>query len=83
MMHLSTIEQPWGKPFTNKRYLHPPMAEQIVTMWPSSMILFGEIPEGKAQHSYVSDGYGRFSGECTIVAGTGSGLVSVSVSGSV
>jgi len=64
MTHLSTIEQPWGKPFTNKRYLHPPMAEQIVTMWPSSMILFGEIPEGKAQHSYVSDGYGRFSGEC-------------------
>ena len=64
MKHLSTMEHPWGKPFTNKRYLHPPMAEQIVTMWPSSMILFGEIPEGKAQHSYVSDGYGRFSGEC-------------------
>ena len=22
-MHLSTIEAPWGKSFTNKRYLHP------------------------------------------------------------
>ena len=42
-MHLSTIENPWGKVFTSKRYIHPPFAETIVTMWPSSMVMFGEI----------------------------------------
>ena len=47
-MHLSTIENPWGKPFTNKRYIHPPFAETMVTMWPSSMIMFGEIKSGRS-----------------------------------
>ena len=43
MTHLSTAENPWGKPFTNKRYVHPPYAENIITMWPTSMVLIGEI----------------------------------------
>ena len=43
MTHLSTVENPWGKPFTNKRYVHPPYAENIITMWPTSMVLIGEI----------------------------------------
>lgn len=45
-MHLSSTTSPWGKFFTSKRYLHPPFAENIVTMWPSSMILIGEILGG-------------------------------------
>ena len=47
-MHLSTIENPWGKSFTNKRYIHPPFAETIATMWPSSMVMFGEIKSSNA-----------------------------------
>lgn len=41
---------PWGKPFTNKRYLHPPFAENIVTMWPTSMVMIGEITSENPQH---------------------------------
>lgn len=39
MTHLSSPANPWGKPFTSKRYIHPPQAENIVTMWPNSMIM--------------------------------------------
>ena len=42
-MHISTIENPWGKTFTDKRYVHPPLSECIVSMWGSSMVLYGEI----------------------------------------
>lgn len=49
-MHLSTIERPWGKPFTNKRYVHPPFAENIITMWPNSMVLIGEITDKNPQN---------------------------------
>lgn len=49
-MHLSTIERPWGKPFTNKRYIHPPFAENIVTMWPNSMVLIGEVTDDLPQN---------------------------------
>ena len=58
MSHLSTIEQPWGKAFTSKRYIHPPFAECIVSMWPSSMILFGELPAEKPNRWYVDQKYG-------------------------
>ena len=43
MAHLSTPSAPWGKPFTNKRYLHPPYAENLVIMWPTSMVTIGDI----------------------------------------
>ena len=33
--HFSSPNQPWGKSHTPKRYLHPPFAENIVTMWPT------------------------------------------------
>jgi len=42
-MHISSINNPWGKMFTDKRYIHPPFSENIVTMWASSMVLYGEI----------------------------------------
>lgn len=59
-MHLSSKEKPWGKPFTFKRYIHPPLAENMVTMWPSSMILFGEIKGGNDTHVSLS-GRGHMS----------------------
>ena len=43
MAHLSTPSAPWGKPFTNKRYIHPPYAENLVIMWPTSMVTIGDI----------------------------------------
>jgi len=57
-MHLSSIDRPWGKPFTNKRYLHPPLAENVVTMWPSSMVLIGELPADDPQSWYEDPKFG-------------------------
>ena len=44
-MHISTLENPWGKTFTDKRYVHPPFAECLVSVWGSSMVLYGEISD--------------------------------------
>lgn len=52
-MHLSSIDKPWGKPFTNKRYVHPPFAENIITMWPNSMVLIGEIASEGDPHKWM------------------------------
>ena len=52
-MHLSSIDKPWGKPFTDKRYLHPPFAENIITMWPNSMVMIGEIEGDGDPHSWI------------------------------
>lgn len=50
-MHISSMENPWGKTFTDKRYLHPPFSECIVTSWGSSMVLYGEFDgKGFSQH---------------------------------
>ncbi len=35
----------WQQPFTNKRYLHPPMAENIFTMWPEFRVICGDVVE--------------------------------------
>ena len=32
----------WQQPFTNKRYLHPPLSESIVTMWPELRVICGD-----------------------------------------
>lgn len=62
-MHLSSVSRPWGKPFTNKRYLHPPFAENMVTMWPNSMVLLGEITAEDPQYFAETEDFGRgFSG---------------------
>ncbi len=62
-MHLSSISRPWGKPFTNKRYLHPPFAENLVTMWPNSMVLIGEITAENPQYFAETEDFGSgFSG---------------------
>ena len=39
MAHISTMENPWGKSFTTKRYAHAPLTENIVTVWPSTMVI--------------------------------------------
>jgi len=52
--HFSSMEQPWGKSHTPKRYIHPPFAENIVTMWPNGTVLIGEIQGGAhPQHSML------------------------------
>ena len=64
MSHLSTPEAPWGKPFTNKRYVHPPFAEYIITVWPSSMVLIGEITADNPHNWMDTESFGHgFSGE--------------------
>lgn len=39
----------WKQPFTNKRYVHPPLSESIVTMWPELRVIYGdeETPHGR------------------------------------
>lgn len=59
-MHLSSKEKPWGKPFTFKRYLHPTLTENLVTSWPSSMVLFGETKGGPNTHVHFN-GRGHMS----------------------
>lgn len=43
-------EECWKRPFTTKLYLHPPFAEQIVTMWPDMRIMISEVNEPGTQH---------------------------------
>lgn len=35
----------WSPPFTPKRYLHPPFAEHMLTMWPDLRVMSGPIVE--------------------------------------
>ena len=46
--HYSSPDNPWGKSHTPKRYIHPPFSENIVTMWPNTIVLIGENPGGCA-----------------------------------
>lgn len=52
MAHISTVENPWGKCFTTKRYLHAPLTENIVSMWPSTMVMIGEISGEDDPHTH-------------------------------
>ncbi len=36
----------WDRPFTFKRYINPPFAENIITQWSNTMILIGENAGG-------------------------------------
>ncbi len=43
----------WDKPFTFKRYINPPFAENIITQWSNTMILIGENAGGSdPQHHH-------------------------------
>lgn len=56
--HLSSNDNPWGKSFTPKRYLHPPFAENIITMWPSTILLIGEAMGGADQQDFTPGRWG-------------------------
>lgn len=43
-------ERTWERPFTAKRYLHPPCAENIATMWPDFKVMLGDVEEGTKKH---------------------------------
>lgn len=51
----------WQQPFTNKRYLHPPMAETMFTMWPELRLICGDVVE--AACAYRSAGLRLLVGE--------------------
>jgi len=36
------MENNWVKPITTRRYIHPPMAERMYTIWNEGKIIFGE-----------------------------------------
>jgi hypothetical protein len=44
----------WERPKTTKLYLHPPLAERIVTVWPDFKVVNGQIKEGVP----LNGGYG-------------------------
>lgn len=54
-------KEEWKRPFTNKRYLHPPFAENMFTMWPDMMVICGDIVE--ITRGYDSAGYRILVGE--------------------
>lgn len=51
----------WRQPFTNKRYLHPPMAENMFTVWPELRVIGGDVVEKTA--GYRSAGFRLLFGE--------------------
>ncbi len=53
LTHFSSSKQPWGKSHTPKRYISPPFSENIITLWPSSMIVIGEICGGKESQTFT------------------------------
>ena len=54
-------KEEWKKPFTNKRYLHPPFAENIFTMWPDLKVICGDVIEKTC--GYISSGFRILVGE--------------------
>ena len=60
-MHTISNKATWQPPFTNKRYLHPPFAENMFTMWPELRIICGDIIE--KTHGYISAGFRILVGE--------------------
>ncbi len=60
-MHTISNKATWQPPFTNKRYLHPPFAENMFTMWPELRIICGDVIE--KTHGYISAGFRILVGE--------------------
>ncbi len=44
----------WQRPRTTRRYLHPPRAERMFTLWAEGKILFGENEKGVDAGSYAA-----------------------------
>ena len=39
---MSEISKEWQRPITTRRYVHPPMADSMVTLWSEGKIIYGE-----------------------------------------
>ena len=50
--HFSSETNPWGKSRTPKLYISPPLSENIITLWPNSMAVIGEIMGGAEPQVY-------------------------------
>ena len=48
----------WQRPKTTRRYLHPPKAERMFTLWREGKIIFGEVesPVNKPYGDIISQG---------------------------
>ena len=53
-MPYAELKEEWKKPFTSKRYVHPPFSENMFTMWPDMMLICGDVVE--ATRGYRSAG---------------------------
>jgi hypothetical protein len=60
-MNNVNFKSEWKRPFTNKRYLHPPFAENMFTMWPDFKVICGDIVE--VTRGYRSSGFRILYGE--------------------
>ena len=53
----------WKRPFTNKRYLHPPFSEEVITMWPDGKIMFEEVNPKITPFHYTASAFKILRGE--------------------
>lgn len=58
---MKTEIKDWQKTKTTRRYLHPPRAERIITLWAEGKLMFGEVevdngPKSKPYNSLICHG---------------------------
>ena len=66
--HFSSTTQPWGKSHTPKRYISPPFSENIITLWPSTMVCIGEICGGKEPQIFTQGKIAESKYESSVIA---------------
>ena len=49
---MKTETSAWLRPQTTRRYLHPPKAERMYTLWKEGKLIFGEVVQGIDWRSY-------------------------------
>lgn len=49
---MNTVTSSWARPKTTRRYIHPPKAERMYTLWAEGKIIFGEVVKGIDWRSY-------------------------------
>lgn len=59
--HYSSPEKQWGKSHTPQRYLQPPFSENLVTMWPDTMLLLGETEDSMEPQKKNAPGHNNES----------------------
>lgn len=53
----------WKRPFTVKRYIHPPMSEEVVMMWPDGKIMFEGVDSERYPWEYEASAFKILIGE--------------------